>query len=354
MRRSPRNRLKTATLPPPSHPPPVLDTSLLVRPPSVEDLKRRGINFDSETQSQDSSSLSEFSSTTGTDERSVQSPMREFGHMTSPPINIDCSLLDNAQFSPTVIPPDSGYKDSLLSEVTTTSNAHGLLDSGITLTEDTPVISVLDDNCSPAAKPDVESKRKVPKRFKKAKSIDSASQQKVTKAPLQKSATVDMPDDEFLKPTRKGSRRFWEHSLVLIESDSDSDESLDLRSTPPPQSSYHANTDEPIVATGYSKIQVLGPKTSNKEETVVDSRKVSTEAKKDLTTVPVQYSNMEIIRTVADNKDSHDGRARSKSSSSKVVRKPKPLPRIQPVGEEGRSGLIASLPADFKQQIVKV
>lgn len=276
--------------------------------------------------------------------------------MTSPPIDIDGSLFDNAQFSPTLI-PDSGYKDGTLTNVTATSSKnHSLLDSGITLAEDVPAISDLNDR-SPVARVDVETRNELRKRFKKAKSIDGVNKQQVRKTSLQKSATIDTPDNVFLKPTRTGSRRFWENSLVLLESDSDSDDSFSLRSTLPPQSSYRSNTNVPIVATGYSKILVLGPKMSDKEENIEQTltREVSTEKSQDRilppsAIVPVQYANMTVMCAAAEKVTTNDARARSQSSSPRATKKkPKPLPRIQKRGDEGKGGLIASLPSNFKQ-----
>lgn len=376
-RSSPRSRLKTATLPPPSHPPPLLDTTLIINPVTSDDLlKRRGVNFDPETASQDSSSLSEFSSTTGTDERSVQSPLREFGEGPSTPIdiNINGTLLSDTQISPTLI-PDSGYKGDGSLDVTMDSSKYQLLDSGVNLMEDrgntselTGDLSSIDDH-SPMAKVDLKKRAELRKRFKKAKSVDTSN--KTRKTSLQKSLTVDVLDNK----SRKGSRRFWENSLVLIESDSDSDDSLGLHSStsPPPQttkSSCYSQIDEPIITSGYSKIEVLGPRNSSKQEHLEHSSKDSNhhfgdaiysepclgaESTKDSLETPDTdtrpYANMEIARVTETQKTINDAaaRARSKSSSPRVPKKPKPLPRILLQQEDGgRSELVTSLPTDFR------
>ena len=338
-------------------------------------LKRRGVNFDPETTSQDSSSLSEFSSTTGTDERSVQSPLREFGEGHSTPIDINMNgMLSDTQISATLI-PDSGYKGDSSLDVTMCSNKFQLLDSGINLTEDRGSVSELAgdpsiNDRSPIAQADVKKTAELPKRFKKAKSVDTSN--KPRKTSLQKSATVDVPDN--LLPSRKGSRRFWENSLVLIESDSDSDESLGLlsSSSPPPQSSKsscYSKIDEPIITSGYSKIEVLGPRNSRKQENSEHCNSnhhfeevIYSEPAKDglqisnIDTTP--YANMEIVRVTMTQKTINDAaaRARSKSSSPRVPKKPKPLPRILLQREGGgRSELVTSLPTDFKHHpFVKV
>ena len=390
-----RPRTKTATLPPPSHPPPILDPSQFSSPPPTtldEEFKRRGVNYDAETASLDStsaSSQSEFSSTTGTDERSLQSPLREVCSGTTTPIDIDgvgSHGQTDGNLSPTVLIPDSGFKGDSSLEATVCSNNYQLMDSGINFMEDrgstsgaagaTPTISVVSDR-SPLPQAKIEdidssnvnslnsgSERRI---LTKAMSLDSSAVTSNSKS-LQRSYTVDDPGSSL---NVRRSKKFWENSIVIIESDSDSEacaspsdnssfnSANSPQSTTQPTSGNKEDKDEELVATANAKIlspkrrppppiptnidSLPSPTTNDSQQDKENLGLPSSRSDRTPGSEIPWYTNMQVLSEAPLLNDHR--RKRSKSTSPLVPRKPKPLPRLL---SKGRGELVTSLPSDFK------
>ena len=451
LRRSPKRLIKaeqkTATLPPPSHPPPLLDIARPSHSESVDGLGEKGdskknrnaliLNYDQDDvslESESMSSLSEFSSTTGTDDRSIHSPIGEIGGRATTPIDImEGAGLQDVGFDPRLM-PDSGFRGDSSLEATLCASNYQLLDSGINFIEDNGSVSeLLEDgmkvNTSAERSGTVSSTssaknhgpvsvqlngkspgRTLQSNLSRAMSTDSPNFKKTSANVLQRAATVDSPDTH-LRTNRTGSsgRRFWENSLVVVESDSDSEMSgphsiplsddLSPHSIPNESSRPSSGvqfvigdkgqeeerhtveqkyitskrddvTNEP---SGYSKIEVLQPRGSSGGVSHTETSTKDTTSSGTTLTVPSSepmtssnqppsnlYANLVFGRGVKgasvpspSSLVRPDSRTRSKSSSPRVTKKPKPLPRTRLSIKKGRAELnkdcfVSSLPSNFK------
>jgi len=288
--------------------------------------------------SNSASSLSEFSSTTGTDERSLQSPLRDTGTGSSTPIDIEPDLLLNGRVSPILI-HNSGFRGDFCIDTEFSLDAP----------DGQPFIPIiLTDEPKPVVR--AKSNEDVRKKFSKANSVDIQDRADVYKQPLKKAASVDQSNT--LNVDRR-SRKFWENSLVVLESDSESEDSLnqvDSFASPSltPGIDNRLDNEEPINP-DYAKIEIIGPHSPNStDQDSLSSDKAPTYARLH-TSIPEatpQYTNIQIALKTPPTET--QARGRSKSSSPLLPKKPKPLPRLKIGPQDSRTELISSLPGDFK------
>ena len=336
------------------------------------------------------SSQSEFSMT-GTDERSTTSPLGD-GTITSSSdpidiVNVNGRVCISGEESDPSLVPDSGLLWDSSLEVTLCADSCHTLDSGVNLSEsvneDHPPMIMNGKGSSdihvpvvngekPSTTLNSEKKRNEPGNRMLSDSIDFER----------------VPSDLKPKLEVKSSRSVWKDSIVKPESDSDTDSE---RSTPNTARKVGVTFEVGSIDTKFSELALQhGPsvvhlsqtseKTSDHQdestpihttETQVSPPQVSeqehlqplsnTESKENhlLQTDSINlspYANLFIPglgqgRSVVD--QSATARPRSKSSSPKVPKKPKPLPRSlvltshkeEPSKEEL---FISSLPADFR------